>query len=214
MTLVIVCAIVYQLHSYTLMNTSLKAELIFQDRFDDEKTLSQYTQAKADQGYEAGTWRIKEGRLYGQKIHNAALWLSTLKLPKNVRIEFDAWTHEKAGDLKCEIFGDGRHHQSGYIVIAGGWNNRLNIIARQDEHGEDRKKDARCSQYKHIGCNKKDQVQHWRIERYNDRLMWFVDEKLIMYYDDIFPMEGEYFAFNNWSAATSFDNLEVYHLSH
>ena len=39
------------------------------------------------------------------------------------------------GDIKVEIFGDGTDHASGYVLIHGGWNNSLSIIARLDEHG-------------------------------------------------------------------------------
>ena len=75
-------------------------------------------------------------RLVGENIHNAALWLQH-KLPDRTRVEFEATPLSKNGDVKAEIFGDGFTHQSGYILIMGGWSNQLNIIARQDEHGED-----------------------------------------------------------------------------
>ena len=35
--------------------------------------------------------------------------------------------------LKCEFAGDGQHHQSGYILINGGWKNTVRAIARQDD---------------------------------------------------------------------------------
>ena len=40
------------------------------------------------------------------------------------------------GDIKFEVFGDGAKHESGYIAIFGGWQNRLNIIARLEGRRE------------------------------------------------------------------------------
>jgi hypothetical protein len=204
--------IIWLLTSSLILDHKIKTKLIFQENFENPSHLSHYQQAQADQGHVAGEWSIKDGRLHGSKIHNAALWISPLSLSGNIRVEFDAWSHDKAGDIKCEIFGDGKTHQSGYIMIAGGWSNRMNIIARQDEHGEDRKQDHRCSQYKHTSCTQVDQKQHWVIERKDEEISWFIDKKLIMNYKDSDMLQGTKFAFNNWSAASSFDNLRVYQI--
>ena len=65
--------------------------------------------------------------------------------PRDVRIEFDCWSTEERGDIKVEVFGDGRsfdpdggaYMATGYEVIFGGWYNAKSIIARLDEHGND-----------------------------------------------------------------------------
>ena len=46
-------------------------------------------------------------RLVGENIHNAALWLQK-ELPERLRVEFTAEALSKDGDVKTEIFGDGR----------------------------------------------------------------------------------------------------------
>ena len=113
------------------------AQLIFSEDCEDPSALDSYEQGQPDQGHKAAKWVIRDGALYGEGIHNAALWISPLTLPESVRIEFKATALSKEGDLKCELYGDGKNHQSGYILIAGGWKNRMNIIAYGDEHGED-----------------------------------------------------------------------------
>ena len=189
-------------------------ELVFSDDFDREEVGPNYRAAAADYGYKAGRWVIENGRLKAEKIHNAALWLKR-ELPQNIRVEFDAKAHSNDGDVKCEIFGDGRTHQSGYILIHGGWKNSTVCIARQDEHGEDRKVDNRdCSvRGGRRQCVESDVDYHWAVERMGSTLKWYLNGRLIMTYPDGSPVQGSHFAFNNWEAPVSFDNLKIYLLS-
>ena len=70
------------------------------DNFDrDTLGASYYASGK---GY-----RIANGALNAKGAHNHPLWLRA-KLPHDVRVEFDAWSTENRGDIKIEIFGDGR----------------------------------------------------------------------------------------------------------
>ena len=80
-----------------------------------------------------GLWRSLNGELLSPGVKNNPLWLKA-KLPQNVAVEFDAKSISPEGDLKVEIFGNGTDHASGYVLIHGGWNNSLSIIARLDEH--------------------------------------------------------------------------------
>lgn len=198
----------------TAEQKATKAKLIYQNDFSNPQSLQDFKTAKPDLGYEnkedRGKWEIKEGQLWGEKIYNAALWLSQAKLPKNqnIRIEFSSTAHSKEGDSKCEVFGDGINHQSGYIVIAGGWNNRVMAIARQDEHGEDRKDDKRCPK----GCLEANHKYQWVIERREGVIYWYLDGSLKLKYTDHFPIQGQHFAFNNWSAKVSFDDLKIFEL--
>ncbi len=151
-------------------------------------------------------------QLVAENIHNAALWL-TQPLPEKVRVEFTATALSDSGDVKSEIFGDGLTHQSGYILIMGGWSNQLNIIARQDEHGEDRKRDGRCVvRNRRKACVDKGKRYHWAIERRDDTVKWFVDGKLFLVFPDRFPIKGQHFGFNNWEAKVAFDDLKVFAL--
>ncbi|MFL5366257.1 MAG: hypothetical protein ACJ781_12360 [Myxococcales bacterium] len=80
-----------------------------------------------------GDWRIAAGQVYSPGVGNNPLWL-LLRLPPEVRIEFDARSDGADGDLKFEAFGDGRNHSTGYVFIFGGWHNRETRIAKLDEH--------------------------------------------------------------------------------
>jgi hypothetical protein len=163
--------------------------------------------------YQSGRgYEIVNGMLSARGAHNHPLWLRK-KLPRDVRIELDAWSNEERGDVKIEVFGDGRsfdpdagrYTATGYELIFGGWFNSKSIIARLDEHGKD------------LVENTTEHVQptrhyHWRIERIGRKLSWFVDDKLFLEYDDPSPLEGvghEYFGFNNWESDTWFDNLVI-----
>ena len=81
-----------------------------------------------------GFWRTVNGELLSPGVKNNPLWLKA-KLPQNVAVEFDAKSMSPEGDVKVEIFGDGSDHASGYVLIHGGWNNTMSVIARLDEHG-------------------------------------------------------------------------------
>lgn len=156
-------------------------------------------------------WRISGGALVGQNVRNHPLWLRR-RLPRNARIEFDAWSESPNGDLKCEVYGDGESfaHQASYtatsyVVIFGGWFNSLNVIARMDEHAPDRKvrRGPRVEANRHY---------RWVIERRGNLLKWSVDGQPMLDWDDPSPLEGpghEYFAFNDWEARVHFDNLVI-----
>ena len=160
-------------------------------------------------------YEIVGGILSAHGAHNHPLWLRK-KLPRDVRIDFDCWSTEQRGDIKIEIFGDGKSYdsdgghydvQTGYEVIMGGWSNAKSIIARLDEHGKDvvERVQPKVVPNKHY---------HWRIERSDRKLAWFVDDMTVPFllYDDPSPLAGsghEYFAFNNWETDTWFDNLVV-----
>ena len=87
---------------------------------------------------------IDRGVLRLADLHNHPVWLNR-ELPDAVRVEFDAWAETDEGDIKVELAGDGvsfaktaSYTATGYVFIFGGWNNSLNVIARLDEHGDDR----------------------------------------------------------------------------
>ncbi len=180
-------------------------ELIVSEDFDDGRLGDRWTRGSGEGG--SGSWEVEDGWLTASDIKNDPLWLDR-KLPEQVRVEFDARARSSEGDLKAEIFGDGDRHASGYILIMGGWDNRLDVVARLDEHGEDRKEQRSAGV-------EKGKVYRWAIERTDGTLRWYVDGELYMRYEDDDPLRGKghrYFAFNDWEAPVAFDNLEIYRL--
>lgn len=190
-----------------------QGRLVYSDDFERAEIGADWHQGAPDPGWKAGTWRIEGGRLRGDNIHNAALWLQR-PMPEKVRVEFDARAESDTGDVKCEIFGDGRTHQSGYILIMGGWSNSVITIARQDEHAEERKQDNRCRRTpdQRSVCVEPGVDYRWAIERTDGVVRWYVDGQLLLTYDDADPVRGRHFAFNNWEAPVTFDNLAIYDL--
>ena len=109
--------------------------------FSDDFERAQLGKAYKQTG---GNWRIEGGKLHVQGAKNHPLWLLRT-LPRDVRVEFDARSETADGDIKVEIFGDGASYAkndsytaTSYVVIFGGWNNSMNVLARMDEHGADR----------------------------------------------------------------------------
>jgi hypothetical protein len=192
------------------------ARLILSESFDHATALSRFRVGQPDLGFKAGddqhpAWRIEEGRLVPHKAHNATLWLTQPLPAGDLRISFTARALSKEGDVKCEISGDGVHHQSGYILINGGWKNTIRAIARQDEHGEDRREDRRCGKKRQCVPLNKDVT--WVIERRDHILTWYLDGRLVLRYEDPHPLTGHHFGFGNWSSGVQFDNLRIDQLS-
>ena len=218
-SLLLVSTLVYKDGTRRLKPLPEQAELVFSEDFDQVRSLENFRQGQADLGHEVGgtdgngkAWVVTDGRLTVSKAHNAALWLQQ-ELPEgDLRISFTVQAHSDDGDVKCEVFGDGLNHQSGYILINGGWKNTVRAIARQDEHGEDRHNDHRCQRSPKRKCVIKDQEETWVIERINHQIYWYINDQFILAHHDSDPLDGRYFAFNNWSVASSFDQLKVYKL--
>lgn len=159
-------------------------------------------------------YAVRDGALNAKGAHNHPLWLRA-KLPRDIRVEFEAWSTDPRGDIKIEIFGDGRSYDAdggaylatGYELIFGGWSNSKSIIARLDEHGNDivqrvAPKVTPNQRYK------------WRIERKANQLTWYIDDMTTPFLQlvDQRPLEGmghEYLGFNNWETDTWFDNLVI-----
>ena len=171
--------------------------LEFSDDFN-RKSLGRHWSSK-----NPDAWQIKDGRLFVSKAHNKGLWLDRL-LPPKARIEFDSQAASPDVDIKCEVFNAKPQHQTGYIVILGGWHNRLSIIARLREHGKDRLATDRVG--------KQGKLYHWAIVRTGSTLRWYLNGDLFMEYPDKNPLKGLYFGFNDWEAPVYFDNLKIYRL--
>jgi hypothetical protein len=158
-----------------------------------------------------GPYSILNGELKVRGAHNKPLWLRRT-LPRDARLEFDVRSESPEGDIKVEVYGDGlsranaeSYTATSYVVIFGGWSNSLNLIARLDEHGEDRS----------IGPRRKVEQghkYHMKIERKGDTITAWVDDQLLAQMKDKNPLWGaghDHFAINNWSTELYFDNLKI-----
>jgi hypothetical protein len=167
-------------------------------------------------------WRIEGGKLCGERARNRGVWLKRV-LPVNARIEFDAISYADEGDLKAEVWGDGRSGATGvsytnassYLAILGGWKNSLHVLARLNEHGADRKEipvDPTSDDPRQRPVAK-GQVYRFRIERADGKTVrWFVDDVEFLTYTDTAPLAGaghDHFGFNNWEVKVCFDNVKV-----
>lgn len=151
-----------------------------------------------------GTWTVEDGALHSTGDRNIPLWLD-VPLPKNVKVEFTAWSNSPQVDTKIEIFGDGLRHESGYIVILGGWNNQITTIARLDEHEKTRvEKRTRWE---------KGRKYRWTVQRTNGRdLELYIDGELVLTYADKEPLYGpknNKLAFTNWESEVYYDDLVI-----
>jgi hypothetical protein len=163
-------------------------------------------------------YNLTNGALSAQGAHNRPLWLRRA-LPRDAVVELDAWSTSPDGDIKVELYGDGKSYDpdmggylsTAYVAVMGGWKNSKSQIARLDEHG------------KHIAARSDPKVEpnrryHWKFVRDGGRLDWYVDDMTTPFLtlDDTDPLEGEghaYFAFDNWETDTWFDNLTIAPLS-
>lgn len=170
----------------------------------------------------SGRWRIEEGKVCASGARNHPIWLKR-RIPANAVIEFDASSGSPDGDIKAELWGDGRsgatsvsyNNATSYLTIWGGWKNHYHVLARIDEHAKDRKElvlDANSAQAK-LKPVEANRSYHFRIERSDGRtVQWFVDGEPILAYPDAEPLAGpghEHFGFNNWEVPVCFDNLTI-----
>jgi hypothetical protein len=102
------------------------AAVPYQDRFD-RATIGDAWWSNG------GLWRIVDGQVYSPGVGNNPLWLKA-RLPPDVRVEFDVRSEGPDGDIKWEMYGDGRNHSTGYVFLFGAWRNRESRICKLDEH--------------------------------------------------------------------------------
>ncbi len=176
-------------------------------------------------------WRSEGGAVRGEGAHNHPLWLRR-RLPRDARIEFDAWSDSPTGDLKVEVWGDGASHATqasytatSYVIIFGGWSNRYNVIARMDEHAPDRRQrvgpPVEMGRHYHFTIERRGRFLDQfgfayefvsSTERRGRVLRWSIDGAPMLEWDDPEPLAGpghEYFAFNDWEVPVHFDNLVI-----
>jgi hypothetical protein len=169
-----------------------------------------------------GIWHIEGGKLCGERAHNHGVWL-VHALPVNARIEFDARSQSADGDIKAEYWGDGRSfattlsysNATSYLTIFGGWHNKFHVLARINEHGNDRKEitvDPRSDDPRERPAIAGQQY-HFKIERSDGRTVrWWVDGNEMATYSDTAPLTGpghDHFGFNDWEVKVCFDSVRI-----
>jgi hypothetical protein len=167
-------------------------------------------------------WKIQNGKLCVRGARNKGAWLSR-RLPTNARIEFDAYAESPEGDLKVELWGDGESgataasytNATSYLAILGGWKNKKHVLARINEHGDDRLEidvDP-LSDDERMRAVAAGQAYHFKIERADGKtLVVAVNGTVYFELADREPLQGaghEHFGFNDWDAPVCFDNLKV-----
>jgi hypothetical protein len=167
-------------------------------------------------------WRIEGGRLCGQSNRNHPIWLKR-RIPDNARITFSARALSTNGDLKAEVWGNGRSFAKGtsyddatsYVFVLGGWKNQLHVMARLNEHdpqrlalrvdptGEDRR----------LAPVLPNVDYQFTIERRDSKtLVWRVNAVELFVFEDKEPLVGQehdHFGFNNWESPVCFDDLTI-----
>jgi hypothetical protein len=180
-----------------------RGALVFQDDFNRDALGEAYVTTHPG-------WRLVKGEVNDENAKNKGLWLNQA-VPDNARIEFtvrsEALSNGKPfpGDSKCEAFATEPKHQAGYVFINGGWSNRLDVIARLDEHGDDR-----------LAVTSKPVEQsrsyRWAVIRDDNVISWYRDGELLLKYPDKSVIKGGFFGFNNWESNLFFDDLAIYDL--
>lgn len=171
---------------------------------------------------QTNAWHIEDGWLCVENAHNHGIWFAR-PIPINARIEWDAKSDSPDGDLKAELWGDGRGFAKGnsyndatsYLAILGGWKNTLHVLARLDEHKDDRKvvhvdKDSDDPRQRPV---MRGQVYHIKVERNDAKTVrYYVDTLLMATFLDTEPLMGpghDHFGFNDWEAKVCFDNVKI-----
>lgn len=188
---------------------------VFEDTFDRSELGPDYSALSP-------AWKIVSNKLCVRGARNKGVWLLR-KLPTNARIEVDAVSESPDGDIKLEAWGDGATGATGasytnatsYLAILGGWKNTKHVLARLDEHGEDRMELAvdPSSDDERQRAIAPGQPYHFEIERTDGiHVRMSVGGALYFELRDDEPLEGaghEHLAFNDWDTPVCFDNLKI-----
>lgn len=176
----------------------------FQDNFDRTELGNNWNNT-------GGPYEIRSGKLHVRGARNKPLWLRRT-LPRDVRLEVDVRSDTVDGDIKLEIFGDGKskaesssYTATSYVIIFGGWNNSLNVLARMDEHAKDR---VVGPPYKVIPGH----TYRLKVERHGNTITVWADDHQLLKMIDTAPLSGrghDHYAFNNWQSDLWFDNLRI-----
>ena len=181
-----------------------RAVLIFEDSFE---------RAEIGENYEiqGGDWRIENGKLKSGTAKNRNLVLRSVDMPQNGIVELTMKSHSDAVDVKFNLWGDGKIHDhgDGYTFILGGWNNRISVISKLDEHEKKRSEKRNANLEKEV-------LYKIKVERISNKIKWFVNGELFLEYSDETPLKVSdgfsKLSFANWKSDVEFDDLKIYAL--
>ena len=170
----------------------------------------------------AKSWRLVDGTAINRGSDNKGLWLLEPLPEGDCRIEYDVRSDSFSkkeregtkkevfpGDNKCEAFNMTPEHQTGYVFIFGGWSNRINRIARLEEHGDGAGARIVDGPLKKVEPGK---TYRMKILRIGNTMAFYADDEYLVHMTDKDLIRGPHFGFNNWRSALTFDNLAVYKL--
>ena len=140
-----------------------------------------------------------------------------------VRHSYDAIALTDNGDLKSEVWGDGKSYATStsytmatsYLAILGGWKNSFHVLARLNEHGTDRKeirvdKDSDDPRQRAVV---RGQRYQFKIERTDGKtIRMSVNGAEYFSWTDSTPLAGlghDHLGFNEWESKVCFDNVKV-----
>ena len=172
-----------------------------------------FNRAEIGDNYEiqGGDWQISDGRLRCRTAKNRNLVLRSVDLPQNAVVELTMKSYSDAVDVKFNLWGDGKIHDhgDGYSFILGGWNNRISVISKLDEHEKKR------AEKRNAGLEK-GKVYKVKVERSSNKIKWFVNGELFLEYKDETPLKVSdgfsKLSFANWRSDVEFDDLKIYSL--
>ena len=171
-----------------------------------------FNRAEIGENYEiqGGDWQIFDGKLRCKTAKNRNLVLKSVDLPQNAVVELTMKSYSDAVDVKFNLWGDGKIHDhgDGYSFILGGWNNRISVISKLDEH------EKRRSERK--GKLEKEKLYKIKVDRSSNKIKWFVNGELFLEYNDETPLKVDEgyskLSFANWKSDVEFDDLKIYSL--
>jgi hypothetical protein len=206
------------LHALVRGEPEAPVALPFRDDFSRPDTLASHYWTMG-----GGLWRLEGGQLLSPGVKNNRLWLKA-RLPEDAVVEFDARTDTPGGDVRVELFGNGRDGTSrtdgttqgtGYLFVHGGQRASQVVLARLDEKAPLRAGRDAQSAVRVEGSGPAlvaGRTYRWRIEREGGRLRWSIDGQPVLDFEDPFPLRGrghDRFALLSNQADVLYDNLWV-----
>ena len=185
-------------------NSETTQTKIFEDSFERAEIGENYT-------VQGGDWKIENGKLSSKTAKNRNLVLKSVDLPQNAVVELTMKSRSDAVDVKFNLWGDGKIHDhgDGYTFILGGWNNRISVISKLDEHEKKRSEKRNASL-------EKGKLYRVKVVIISNKIKWFVNGELFLEYNDETPLKVEdgysKLSFANWKSDIEFDDLKIYAL--